>query len=29
MVWGEIIANACIIIVGYLWIDGRFGENPS
>ncbi|KAI1465827.1 uncharacterized protein F4812DRAFT_113792 [Daldinia caldariorum] len=29
MLWGEIIANVVILIIGYLWIDGHFGDRPS
>ncbi|KAI1477705.1 hypothetical protein K445DRAFT_321957 [Daldinia sp. EC12] len=29
MLWGEIIANLVILVVGYLWIDGHFGDTPS
>ncbi|KAI1764639.1 hypothetical protein GGR53DRAFT_530299 [Hypoxylon sp. FL1150] len=29
MVWGEIVANLIIIVLGYLWIDGIFGDKPS
>ncbi|KAI2776514.1 hypothetical protein F4815DRAFT_449188 [Daldinia loculata] len=29
MLWGEIVANLAILIVGYLWIDGHFGDSPT
>ncbi|KAI1774328.1 hypothetical protein F4818DRAFT_419642 [Hypoxylon cercidicola] len=29
MLWGEILANIIILILGYLWIDGMFGDRPS
>ncbi|OTA99544.1 hypothetical protein M426DRAFT_325013 [Hypoxylon sp. CI-4A] len=29
MVWGEILANLIILIMGYLWITGVFGDTPS
>ncbi|KAI0117444.1 hypothetical protein F4814DRAFT_287381 [Daldinia grandis] len=29
MLWGEIVANLVLLVVGYLWIDGHFGDNPT
>ncbi|XXG99743.1 hypothetical protein Hte_006084 [Hypoxylon texense] len=29
MVWGEILANVIILVLGYLWIDGIFGSKPT
>lgn len=29
MIWGEILANVLILVVGYLWIDGIFGDKPT
>ncbi|KAI6081474.1 hypothetical protein F4821DRAFT_273151 [Hypoxylon rubiginosum] len=29
MVWGEILANLVILVLGYLWIDGIFGSKPT
>ncbi|KAI1084232.1 hypothetical protein F5B20DRAFT_593349 [Whalleya microplaca] len=29
MVWGEIVANLCILILGYLWLGGALGAKPT
>ncbi|KAI0159957.1 hypothetical protein GGR52DRAFT_171316 [Hypoxylon sp. FL1284] len=29
MIWGEILASLVIMVVGYLWIGGMFGEKPT